>query len=1427
MGYKLAPWPGSNQVSTGPVALRPIDFSNAPISQGPIEAGIITAQPPSKKGLLGKLYSAVVAIPKVAVRELTYTLPTELGHLSAGDSAAAAAVPGFTRMYKEAYQEATNPALDTLRLIMQAAKATPTIGEAVAFGARAAGYATVGAPKERYEQDLLATMRRIASKEESLGSTFHRLIEEHYPEYGSGFSIITYTTPRYPKQVATARIPNTSAMDWAIDAGKRGYNIRGVDTMEPVRGIFGTTLADKIAFLGDVSDPILAVTFGTAARLGFKALGAAGRLLTKVPGVGRGVQTGLDAYAAATKTGTWLGSAMDKIDAGYGSIRLSTARLRQRVYGMAGGQLESVALKEQLREQAQTMQNMLAGQSWGLKRIAQKYLDAEAVNDTITMNQQGIKLINHGGVGLGGDVSQSARTIINIANMPTSHRELLGKLALAWREGDTVLEDVLARIEKKIPKESPAIQKAYRDIRGAAAQETRIVRAGKVAAAGTKPVLPDQLGLFPPAKRVRGAPPAIPGLQIGDVEVIANALTLPRGGLGVMSNEIKAAMDDYVKVVQGAIPAHLIPTAPEIEAMYAKAPGLAALEPAQIQKLAAGNKLIDTVCGQGMSEWVVRQMKNGLERSVATNFGGATPDLAKLVDKWILSEAVIKQEAAMGAFVKNIKLVPSEEIPALSTKLRSRALQVRAAVEKEAAAQGISRDVLHNAVKLGANLDEQIGKMEVDLGIITKGQFDGLRGLHIRRSYELFPEIEKRLYQLEKTDPVKYARIENEYNVFKQRLASLENANITESPGGVGTTVGLPRKDLTPEFRLFLEQMQNYGDALLLSGRQAAKSISNATFYKAIYEAGLASDVVDAARGFTEPIGKSGSWAALAGKWTSKPIAADLKRFATQEVQRDAILGKIWTDYIITPIKMTLVPINYVARMHNMMSNYVQYSLGIGDANLARYVKWKVAAGVSLLDRGPMFQLQARYSPSVREASIIAEMNMAQRFGMGPAEMAIKNNVVWRVGKVGVRTMAWEEALDKHAFFLRAMAPIEEGGLALSARNAALEAEKWIVDYTQVPPVIDWLRRKVGITPFITYTYKMASNLIRGPLAHPEVIAQIAKPYLGMMDMVPENIRSAEKEGIPEYLHGKVVIRLPGKEARYVNLDPYLPWSAFSPDAMAQTPPELRAGFGLMGPPFSTIIELGMNRNKLTGADIVPEGADEVTAAKLRMEYLMRINPQMRQIKNFLKAVTGNAINSQQKPQRWYEAIMEIHNYDVNKVVEFQYKKALNEYQKILSYATQTNNSTLLDESVKEERVTRILQFADQKRQEIIYMGQQMVQIAGLDKILAMSGADPKMLHAMMQTYVDESPDPTLDLRKRLKALGQTLIPGQSGNSIYTIGGTPGEGLAGMQFAPWTGGTPVRPLQQNQQRMIEANEGMQPKDYTIPAGYAEPRPGPK
>ena len=377
----------------------------------------------------------------------------------------------------------------------------------------------------------------------------------------------------------------------------------------------------------------------------------------------------------------------------------------------------------------------------------------------------------------------------------------------------------------------------------------------------------------------------------------------------------------------------------------------------------------------------------------------------------------------------------------------------------------------------------------------------------------------------------------------------------------------------------------------------------------------------------------------LKGLYTTEYIANALKSYDTgaDTIWKGALdlLNNLW--------KMSAVVWNPIAIIRDFLSNSVAMLYGL---HLPNHQWYKIAgyyrkAWNSVMNRDEHFIKMASETPTVWGATIqVQELQQELLYQMQSAYPSRRLSA-W-VGNLPVlrhlqAMRGMTEVLGKMAMYHAIqdeMRNVSVEGVANLAKKyaiprellfhhvnslATLVAEKYMLDYQDVNPVIKFLRRYLGVMPFITYEAKMMSLLLNTASEYGDSIGYMLRAINAGQRLIAPSEEEREhsiavRKMLPMRMRDNpLTIAWYDKQshtAKAIDLSFWVPFGALlplyriinesmNPDAFLR---EVRERVGGIVVP---LVEVLINRELFTGKNIYEPTADGAEQRKAIFQYLM------------------------------------------------------------------------------------------------------------------------------------------------------------------------------------------------------------------------------
>lgn len=181
----------------------------------------------------------------------------------------------------------------------------------------------------------------------------------------------------------------------------------------------------------------------------------------------------------------------------------------------------------------------------------------------------------------------------------------------------------------------------------------------------------------------------------------------------------------------------------------------------------------------------------------------------------------------------------------------------------------------------------------------------------------------------------------------------------------------------------------------------------------------------------------------------------------------------------------------------------------------------------------------------------------------------------------------------------------------LSIRDAVKRANFYLIDYSEVPKVVEWLRKTPFGIPFISFTYGVSKPLAKTLLERPDKLANYFKILREIQNMNPydetQEQRIKEFESMPDYIQKGQFLKVPVRDSTgrtmYLDLQYIMPFN----------PIEMRSLIPGQNPAIALFADLMRNKSGFTGREVWLETDTQaeatIKAARYAWQTLAPNNP--------------------------------------------------------------------------------------------------------------------------------------------------------------------------------------------------------------------------
>lgn len=621
---------------------------------------------------------------------------------------------------------------------------------------------------------------------------------------------------------------------------------------------------------------------------------------------------------------------------------------------------------------------------------------------------------------------------------------------------------------------------------------------------------------------------------------------------------------------------------------------------------------------------------------------------------------------------------------------RVRVMAVKRALEEKLPGSSslVNVESMRRAADMTIHLFDNLGKMSQDLGLIDPVAVAARKGIHVRRSYEIFrggvekglDALDAKIEQIRPSSPGRAAMLERYAAGLKENASTLYNIYGTDEGmfGPIGTALSKSRSNAPRSFLAMLEPVENVVDAIRVGGPVYANNIGRATYMDTLYKMGWWHDgpTLEATERlpdnpqygpmggkFVTPLAKSRiDIFTRASKQTAR-LAGDVTEGMGEEQYQKALMGgklqgaeKALT-WVTRGVKRLFVSYNPTSRLGFFVNDFQQEMMALPKQTGMEIADHTTSALHSLMSRDWVWQKYSELSPSLRDSSAAAEYmgrtvaDLEQTKGPVRAIINGVTDPLRRLQSASSKLYQFEEALGKLTIahgLLSHLDDFAKTGVIKSVSepwpSIVAHAERYMADYADKPPLVDALTNKYGVFPFMTYVYKMFGNTLRNLSENPSVFARVvrAKTSFEQAYGPPPEAVAKEKADMPWYFQATspFFLRLPGLAPTYVNTLPLMPWGvlALRSTSDPETALPLTVPYEYFGPQYKTLISMLLTNQDDFKRDIVPPGTPPADRWGYQWDYLLSRAPQYRDVLSFMgkKSATTTPRNTLELLTRAY-----------------------------------------------------------------------------------------------------------------------------------------------------------------------------------------------
>jgi hypothetical protein len=450
-----------------------------------------------------------------------------------------------------------------------------------------------------------------------------------------------------------------------------------------------------------------------------------------------------------------------------------------------------------------------------------------------------------------------------------------------------------------------------------------------------------------------------------------------------------------------------------------------------------------------------------------------------------------------------------------------------------------------------------------------------------------------------------------------------------------------------------------------------------------------------------------GTGTQLDGLYTTEYINNVLTRLT----QGDDRLWKGWLDAFNNYLKKALVVWSPLAIVRDFVSNAgsIAFGMDLAPYEYPKLLKWYLNAWRSIRNGDIVFQEYAKFSPSAYTiADTIGSLEHEVLWGL--AETSAPKRWLYKIGQLPFfshmqKMRSFSEALGKLAFVhaLEDVFKDTPSELLLNKFNAderyfvgrakdsmairVALAEKYLIDYNDVPPAIHFLRRYTGLFPFITWESKIINVLLSDWTSRTVFLQRMFHALATGEKMLnaDDPQQMADVNVLKGYLRDNplaIGYRDTNGKIKIIDFSYYLPMGALLPleriaNNMLDVDTYLKEIRSRMGTVVPTLFEILLNRDLFTGAEIYSKTDPPEEKVKKIVQHLgdnvpIPIVPK-RLISNYVKDME-NDTNIEQAMKdynetSWWETLMSMYTIDPDKLMVAKAQQHLRNASRLVSEA--------------------------------------------------------------------------------------------------------------------------------------------------------------
>jgi len=381
-------------------------------------------------------------------------------------------------------------------------------------------------------------------------------------------------------------------------------------------------------------------------------------------------------------------------------------------------------------------------------------------------------------------------------------------------------------------------------------------------------------------------------------------------------------------------------------------------------------------------------------------------------------------------------------------------------------------------------------------------------------------------------------------------------------------------------------------------------------FFNDLYEEGAVSSFRNDAKGLSHQLPDSPLLGAAKGGWVNR---ADAELIASKFFKETSKITKIYNNLLSTWKLMKVF--NLATMSRNMLSGFLALN-PLGGLPVWRVDIYRRAMKGFGRENDVLWNNFQKVGGGISNQSSAEFMNRAEELYLSNTELAkgIKSffPTLKKFKQKAADFYGNQDVYMKFANFIKGK---EDG---LSDLQAMKRANFYMIDYSEVPGAIEFLRKSPLGVPFITFTYGVSKPLAKTLIDNPEKLSAFYKTIRAIQSLNPYGETEEEmnrlENALPNDLKGVRAMKMPYKDKNgnyvYIDLRYILPFNILETDVDSDN--NMLSKMGIpeaiqsSNPIYTIIADFQRNKSSFTKKEIVPAGATRWEAYMAATDYIQK-----------------------------------------------------------------------------------------------------------------------------------------------------------------------------------------------------------------------------